>query len=50
MDEKNSEMKIFEPREDTLKLARLDEDLHVEVQAHTDSEGHVHFDHDSQSY
>ena len=42
VDDLKSDMKIFEPVQDTLQLARLDEDLYQEVTAHTDSEGQVH--------
>ena len=46
-DDQNPNVKIFEPERETLKLARLEEDLQDEVAAHTDSEGHVHLQHDS---
>jgi len=42
VDDLKPDMKIFEPVQDTLQLARLDEDLYQEVTAHTDSEGQVH--------
>ncbi|CAK9117541.1 unnamed protein product [Durusdinium trenchii] len=44
-DDQNPNVKIFEPERETLKLARLEEDLQDEVAAHTDSEGHVHLQH-----
>jgi len=49
VDDQNPDMKIFEPVQDTLQLARLEEDLQQEVAAHTDSAGHVHLQHDVQS-
>ena len=47
VDDQNPDMKIFEPERETLKLARLEADLQDEVAAHTDSEGHVHLQHDA---
>ncbi len=49
VDDQNPDMKIFEPVQDTLQLARLEEDLQQEVAAHTDSAGHVHLQHDVRS-